>query len=86
MGVTGFVEYCPSGQQLEDDNCVDCAQAYYKDNKHDPHEKFAMCRRCPKSKITTSTNSTSVKDCNIGMIFFKDDHDARTPKAWQSVR
>ncbi len=77
MGVTVIVGYCPSGQQLVGNICVDCHQAFYKDNMLNPQEKFEMCKRCPKGKITNSTKSTSANDCNIGMYIFMILMDGR---------
>ena len=55
--------FCESGKQKIGGNCVACERGYYKNNTDG---LFGDCMICPIDKITVTTGSTSMSDCNIG--------------------
>ncbi|KAK3789280.1 hypothetical protein RRG08_001670 [Elysia crispata] len=56
------LRFCPSGQQLVDNSCVECDIAFYKDNNLDP---LGLCLPCPAGYITSGSGAQTVAACNI---------------------
>ncbi|XP_035824571.1 uncharacterized protein LOC101861248 [Aplysia californica] len=55
-------KFCPSGQELVSNTCVDCDIAFYKDNNDG---RLQRCQPCRPGYLTLSTGAVSPSDCSV---------------------
>lgn len=58
--------YCPSGQEFDGTDCVNCSEWQYKDN--DADGLLSMCMNCTGGKVTLIQGATQAADCQYGKI------------------
>ncbi|CAH1793745.1 unnamed protein product [Owenia fusiformis] len=59
---TQCTKYCPSGEELIGDDCVECGRGFYKDNSEG---LLGMCVICDPEFITLGNGSISSENCTI---------------------
>ena len=72
--------FCPSGQQLESDKCVNCKRDKYKDNDEGATSKFGTCKACPTGKVSQKEGAKKNTECSQGghLICMKKVHNDQT--------